>query len=316
MDACTQPHPSSHPLAYARMQAGEACRGEEQSTPRPSHTRMYPYACWRTYPNFRACFPFGKRCVKLVAKKLDFGVSLPYVCVIGSAFESCKLQIFLPMYTPTHCPQTGRKFTRAERKAANKAKFAKAQAQASASKRVTKRGGVTVTHFDDDANTRVYTFAEPKRKPASKPASKPAKASAPTKAGLMKMTKAELVAIIMATPAKASASTPKRKGKQASAKATPSTRVADKQDKAFHGRPDTPVTPKHEPVGADVEQARKSAREQGLRNRLNHAMKLATDWAFKGAYGGMYTKEQQAELTRLTGSTNVATYEDVMAVCM
>lgn len=180
------------------------------------------------------------------------------------------------MYTPTHCPQTGRKFTRAERKSANKAKFAKAQAQAG----------------------------------------KPAKASAPTKAGLMKMTKAELVAIIMATPAKASASTPKRKGKQASAKATPSTRVADKQDKAFHGRPDTPVTPKQEPVGADVEQARKSAREQGLRNRLNHAMKLATDWAFKGAYGGMYTKEQQAELTRLTGSTSVATYEDVMAVCM
>lgn len=145
------------------------------------------------------------------------------------------------MYTPTHCPQTGRKFTRAERKAANKAKFAKAQAQASK---------------------------------------------------------------------------PKRKGKQASAKATPSTRVADKQAKAFHGRPDTPVTPKQEPVGADVERARKVSRAQGLVNRLDHAMKLATKWAYTGAYGGMYTREQQAELTRLTGSDDVSTYEDVMVVCM
>lgn len=31
-------------------------------------------------------------------------------------------------YTPTHCPETGRKLTRAERRAANKAKFAKEQA--------------------------------------------------------------------------------------------------------------------------------------------------------------------------------------------
>ena len=147
------------------------------------------------------------------------------------------------MYTPTHCPTTGRKFTRAERKAANKAKFAKAQAQASKPKRT-------------------------------------------------------------------------KTGKQASAKATPSTKVADKQAKAFHGRPDTPVTPKQGPVGADVEQARKSAREQGLVNRLERAMKLATNWAYNGTYKGVYREEQQAELTRLTGSDNVATYEDVMVVCM
>ena len=31
-------------------------------------------------------------------------------------------------YTPTHCPETGRKYTRAERRAANKAKFAQEQA--------------------------------------------------------------------------------------------------------------------------------------------------------------------------------------------
>lgn len=39
-------------------------------------------------------------------------------------------------YTPTHCPDTGRKFTKAERKAANKAKYA---AERSASKPKAKR---------------------------------------------------------------------------------------------------------------------------------------------------------------------------------
>jgi len=69
-------------------------------------------------------------------------------------------------------------------------------------------------------------------------------------------------------------------------------------------------------VGADVERARKSAREQGLVNRLERAMKLATNWAYNGTYKGVYREEQQAELTRLTGSDNVSTYEDVMVVCM
>ena len=39
-------------------------------------------------------------------------------------------------YTPTHCPETGRKFTKAERKAANKAKYA---AERAASKPNSKR---------------------------------------------------------------------------------------------------------------------------------------------------------------------------------
>ena len=182
------------------------------------------------------------------------------------------------MYTPTRCPTTGRKFTRAERKAANKAKFAKSQAQASKPTKASKR--------------------KPKLDPVEQEAVKLAE---------------QAIKEILKRQAER---TPKRKGKQASAKATPSTKVADKQDKAFHGRPDTPVTPKQGPVGADVEQARKSAREQGLVNRLEHAMKLATKWAYTGTYGGMYTKEQRAELTRLTGSDNVSTYEDVMVVCM
>ena len=57
--------------------------------------------------------------------------------------------------------------------------------------------------------------------------------------------------------------TPKRKAskkrKQKAAKATPETRVADHMDRAFHGRPDTPVTPSKRKPKADVEAARKSA---------------------------------------------------------
>ena len=55
-------------------------------------------------------------------------------------------------------------------------------------------------------------------------------------------------------------SKPKRKKrKQKAAKATPETRVADHMDRAFHGRPDTPVTPSKRKPKADVEAARKSA---------------------------------------------------------
>ena len=51
----------------------------------------------------------------------------------------------------------------------------------------------------------------------------------------------------------------RRKTKQKAAKATPETRVADHMDRAFHGRPDTPVTPSKRKPKADVEAARKSA---------------------------------------------------------
>ena len=55
-------------------------------------------------------------------------------------------------------------------------------------------------------------------------------------------------------------SKPKRKKrKQKAAKATPETRVADRQERAFHGRPDTPVTPSTRKPKASVEAARKSA---------------------------------------------------------
>jgi len=56
---------------------------------------------------------------------------------------------------------------------------------------------------------------------------------------------------------------PKRKAskkrKQKAGKATPSTRVADRQERAFHGKADSPVTPSTRKPKADVEAARKSA---------------------------------------------------------
>ena len=50
-----------------------------------------------------------------------------------------------------------------------------------------------------------------------------------------------------------------KKRKQKPGKATPETRVADHMDRAFHGRPDTPVTPSTRKPKASVEAARKSA---------------------------------------------------------
>jgi len=59
--------------------------------------------------------------------------------------------------------------------------------------------------------------------------------------------------------AKPKATKPKRRRKTTTKKATPQQRVADRQEKAFHGRPDTPVTPCHTKKTASVEAARKSA---------------------------------------------------------
>ena len=95
-------------------------------------------------------------------------------------------------YTPTHCPETGRKFTKAERKAANKARYAAERAAQAASKPKSKR-----------------------KAKAQKASPKPATVSVPTsKAKLMRMTKAQLVDIIVGSEAQASEpAAPKRKPK-------------------------------------------------------------------------------------------------------
>lgn len=99
-------------------------------------------------------------------------------------------------YTPTHCPQTGRKFTKAERKAANKAKYAAERAAQTDSKRKPKAQSGIV--FDAPMSGQSHTLPKPKA------------VSVPTrKAKLMRMTKAELVDLIIGAEPPA----PKRKAK-------------------------------------------------------------------------------------------------------
>lgn len=100
-------------------------------------------------------------------------------------------------YTPTHCPETGRKFTKAERKAANKARYAAERAAAQAERAASKPKSKSKRKAKAQK-------ASPKPKAVSVPASK---------AKLMRMTKAELVAIIVGSEAPASEPAPKRKPK-------------------------------------------------------------------------------------------------------
>lgn len=199
------------------------------------------------------------------------------------------------MYTPTHCPTTGRKFTRAERKAANKAKFQAEQAKLRKSKPASKR----------------------KPKQASKPAH--------TEKSLMRLTKAELVSMLMGTqPKRESADKPKRKRKATTKatsttkvrKATPQERTADRQERAHHGRPDGVVKPTKVKRKADVAATRKTVQAVGAANAKRRAFELATHWAYSPNFGGCFLPSQQEELTRLLGSTDVTTYEDVVALTL
>jgi hypothetical protein len=58
-------------------------------------------------------------------------------------------------------------------------------------------------------------------------------------------------------------------------KATPQQRVADKQEKAFHGKADTPVTPTAKPRKASVEAAKASLAEMDKKRALAKAKKVA-----------------------------------------
>lgn len=202
-------------------------------------------------------------------------------------------------YTPTHCPQTGRKFTRAERKAANKAKFK-----------------ATLTSKPTKAS-KPAKASKPKRKPVPK-------ATADLfRAPLMRLTKAELVDMILGDSTPTPPSKPKRKAKASkpkatkTRKATPQERTADRQERAAQGPKGVgPITPQPDAPKADVSKARKAGKAQGETNRAKRAHKLALKWAFDGTYGGMFLPTQQAELKRLLGDVDVATYEDVMAASL
>ena len=73
----------------------------------------------------------------------------------------------------------------------------------------------------------------------------------------------------------------RRKTKQKSGKATAATRIADRQERAFHGKADTPVTPSKRKPKADVEAARKSAesvsRHTGAESRAKRKAEMMAD---------------------------------------
>ena len=226
-----------------------------------------------------------KKCLTKVFSFTNFGPESTPLLVHQNLYTMSQ-----QTYTPTHCPETGRKFTKAERKAANQAKYA----------------------------------AERAAQTASKP--KPTKVSVPvSEAALMRKTKAELVGYVLGLreaideyvaqrDAKPKA---KRKAVAKGRKASPSERVADKQERGAHGAKGVgPIEPQPEGHTADTKQARKLTEASGERNRRKQAKKLAMRWAFAPNYGGMFLEGQQAELQRLLGDVDVSTYEDVMAAVL
>jgi len=96
-----------------------------------------------------------------------------------------------------------------------------------------------------------------------------------------------------------------KKQKQKPGKATPETRVADRQERAFHGRPDSPVTPSGRKPKADVEAARKSAeavsRHTGAESRSKRKAEVMAE---------AVTKElgEEMQVTHLNDEANTRIY--------
>ena len=109
---------SDNPLAHTRYARMPPHTG--------LHTRAHPHTPAHVTPA-RPDGPFTPLGVlSYQQKKLGKSLTWLFVCPIFAVEVQPQTPLHMAQatYTPTHCPQTGRKFTRAERKAANKAKFA------------------------------------------------------------------------------------------------------------------------------------------------------------------------------------------------
>ena len=221
-------------------------------------------------------------------------------------------------YTPTHCPTTGRKFTKAERRAANKAKFAKEQAKRTKAPKA-KAAKVAKPEFTDAQRATMDDLTAVSYRPVAV-AEKPEFTDAEW-ASMDDLTSVSYRPVMLdesPEPTK-----PKgRKAKKAKApkaskarKATPTQRVADRQERAHHGKADSAVTKMvFGKPDADVEAAREAARNLSERKRFDRALTLARKWQYAANFGGCFLTEQQEELTRLTGHTGITTYFEAMAV--
>lgn len=221
-------------------------------------------------------------------------------------------------YTPTHCPTTGRKFTKAERRAANKAKFAAEQGKRTKAPKA-KAAKVAKPEFTDAQWATMDDLTAVSYRPVAV-AEKPEFTEAEW-ASMDDLTSVSYRPVMLdesPEPTK-----PKgRKAKKAKApkaskarKATPTQRVADRQERAHHGKADSAVTKMvFGKPDADVEAAREAARNLSERKRFDRALTLARKWQYAANFGGCFLTEQQEELTRLTGHTGITTYFEAMAV--
>jgi len=74
----------------------------------------------------------------------------------------------------------------------------------------------------------------------------------------------------------------KKRRRQTTKKATPQQRVADRQEKAFHGKADSPVKPSPKAKTASVEAAKASLKEMDEKRSLAKAKKLAVKQVASG----------------------------------
>ena len=96
----------------------------------------------------------------------------------------------------------------------------------------------------------------------------------------------------------------KKRRRKTTKKATPQQRVADKQEKAFHGKADTPVAPTAKPRKASAEAAKASLAEMDEKRALAKAKKVAVK---KVARGVQPTVEDDSRIASLEAKIEALT---------
>lgn len=102
---------------------------------------------------------------------------------------------------------------------------------------------------------------------------------------------------------------PKRRRKTTTKKATPQQRVADRQEKAFHGKADSPVKPCSKAKTASVEAARKSVEQLGKANGSDERIRQRA-LARKAEVLKAFQAKLDAEFP-LDGTSNEVSFSDL-----
>ena len=102
---------------------------------------------------------------------------------------------------------------------------------------------------------------------------------------------------------------PKRRRKTTTKKATPQQRVADRQEKAFHGKADSPVKPSPKAKTASVEAARQSVEQLGKANGSDERIRQRA-LARKAEVLKAFQAKLDAEFP-LDGTSNEVSFSDL-----